>query len=409
MATSDEEELAAGAALLQADGEAGGAQSERDLGPLRGARGALRLAAAVAVLVAASLVVAVAATACFRPQQSGGAAGTRHLSKALQAWDPWQATGPDLTSQDYGAGYGPREFSAQGGPQAIAGTKVVSGGADDLGTESSYTHVPAPVPPASYAAENPPVSMIMYRAQSDQDYPMRNVNTGDLAGVMWYLHNEIIGFPDPNYRIRHFNITRIIRFKATFQNPPAFFRNFRTKFGPYVAYNAGKCGGPGCDTYPQYGAVVGCQMAAQQVANYASPSGELPVWYSLPGPCPEHEYAAKDPACIRRSPGGDCGRGNPVTGAKDCSYYLQWYGEVRLDDFLPLSYYGRKETLQDFMEVGGREYEKETDKGYYTDFWDGIHDRARNQERVEAVLRRFAEKYPGYPVQSSGTPCDSPR
>merc|ERR1712050_274241 len=53
----------------------------------------------------------------------------------------------------------------------------------------------------------------MYRAQSDEAYPMENVNTGNLAGVLWYLHNEIVQSTP-----RKYDVTRVLRLKVTMKN-----------------------------------------------------------------------------------------------------------------------------------------------------------------------------------------------
>jgi hypothetical protein len=305
---------------------------------------------------------------------------------------------------------GPKEFTGSGGPETIAGTKLVEAGLEDMGAEEVYTHPPEPLPDEDYADENPPMEFYVYRAQSDQNYPMRNANLGDLEGVMWYLHNEIVGFPDPDYKIRHFNISRIIRFKASIQNPPEWFRERRTKFGPYQAYNAGKCSNNQgeCDSYYRYGGVVGCQETAQEVAAYLLPDGRAPLWYSLPGPCPTHEYGAKSQECIEQSPGGDCGKGNDVTGAKDCTFKLEWAGEVRLDDFLPPTQDGYQTDLVTFLSAGGREYDKDGDQGVGANFWDGIHDPDACSARVDAVLDKFEAMYPRRPASIGEPPeCDN--
>jgi hypothetical protein len=40
----------------------------------------------------------------------------------------------------------------------------------------------------------------VYRAQGETTYPPENVNVADLGGVMWYLHNEIVGRADWGYK-----------------------------------------------------------------------------------------------------------------------------------------------------------------------------------------------------------------
>jgi len=316
--------------------------------------------------------------------------------------------------------HGQLEFNSKGGPRTIAGTKVMKAGIEDLSDNDNLTHVPAEAPPLEYRMQNPPMQMYMYRAQSDSNYPMRNVNTADLAGVMWYLHNEIVGFPDLQYKIRHFNITRIVRLLVTLQNPSDFFQEHKERFAPFVSFGAGKCNVPHCDSiWKKYGALVGCQAADKKVANYESqwktqpPEAQCgdcnsPLWFSLPGPCPAHEYGAKSADCISSFPGGDCGK-HPVTGAKDCTYSAKWYGEIRLDELINVTFSdGTRGSFADFLKAGGKEYDKATDKGVYTAFWDGILDKASNDRRMQTVRWLFSQKYPGYPteLQETSILCD---
>merc|ERR1712194_671864 len=93
----------------------------------------------------------------------------------------------------------------------------------------------------------------MYRAQSEAEYPMENVNTGDLPGVLWYLHNEIVTMCP-----RKYGVIRIKRLRITVQNDLALTSPWF--YSPYVAFDRGKCTVPGCTSiWKQKGFAVGCQ------------------------------------------------------------------------------------------------------------------------------------------------------
>merc|ERR1719215_171744 len=142
-------------------------------------------------------------------------------------------------------------------------------------------------------------------------------------------------------------------------NPPKYYNAHKKKFGMFSSFGAGKCNVPHCNSlWDTYGPVVGCQPEDPEVANYhpdsqSVPVGTLmgeeekacqeckaPIWYSLPGPCPQHEYGAKTKQCVWDFPGGDCGNDldtgepNPVTGADDCTFNSKWQGEVFVDELL---------------------------------------------------------------------------
>eukprot|EP00913_Durusdinium_trenchii_P019094 g17944.t1 len=122
----------------------------------------------------------------------------------------------------------------------------------------------------------------MYRAQSDNDYEplqhffeefflnsldqkegeaflptessmdFQNVNAANLAGVMWYLEHEVVFAQCP----RHYNITRILRYKVSMKTPEKFNHNF----SQFWAYDKGMCTSPACGgDYAQHGFNVGCQ------------------------------------------------------------------------------------------------------------------------------------------------------
>jgi len=78
------------------------------------------------------------------------------------------------------------------------------------------------------------------------------------------LHNEVI----PSVP-RKFGVTRILRFKVTMQNTWEFYNMFPKQFGPFVAFDSGRCTAPHCNSlWEKYGFVVGCQNLDRNVANY---------------------------------------------------------------------------------------------------------------------------------------------
>jgi len=104
----------------------------------------------------------------------------------------------------------------------------------------------------------------MYQAQGDVLHPFENVNAGDIAGIMWYLHNEVVGTTP-----RKSNVTRILRYKVTVRNPAKLFQEFQQQFGPYVSFENAKCTVMGCsEIWTQHGFVVGCRNLDRRVANY---------------------------------------------------------------------------------------------------------------------------------------------
>ncbi|CAK8997598.1 Uncharacterized protein SCF082_LOCUS5265 [Durusdinium trenchii] len=192
----------------------------------------------------------------------------------------------------------------------------------------------------------PLLEFYVYRAMSDSSYPLENVNAANAAGVMWYLHNEVIIFTP-----RKFGITRIVRFKVQYKAPQPLFQK-GMDFGVRYAFDSGKCTGPGdcASDFDKYGYFVGCNLVYQfpttQFAD-AKYYGK-PAWYSFPGPCYSKSYKAHTDACVAAEPGGAC-PGEP-DGKGDCTYHYEPAGQVTVDEVVGIKDY------TSFMKTGGREY-----------------------------------------------------
>mmetsp|Transcript_41645 Transcript_41645/g.90756 ORF Transcript_41645/g.90756 Transcript_41645/m.90756 type:complete len:962 (+) Transcript_41645:71-2956(+) len=288
----------------------------------------------------------------------------------------------------------------------------------------------------------------MYRAQSDSDYPLENINTADLAGVMWYLHNEVVSSTP-----RKYDVDRIKRFKVTVKNTWEFWNAHKRQFGAFVAYDAGKCTSPLCkDIYKQYGFIVGCQACDPQVANYLAKGQTIwncelgedkcrsGLWYSLPGPCPLMGFdngdikasgkmdvmKAKSPECIAQNPGGHCSADKVANGAPECTYSYEEAGEIMLDelvDFKALGFSNYNEfwntsftrcanaVAQGRLPQGHKcehhkEYVPHLDKGAGTSFWDGIHDAGKCGARMDKVRSLFKQKFPAFPETLEEPACE---
>lgn len=250
----------------------------------------------------------------------------------------------------------------------------------------------------------------MYRAQDASNYPIQNMNLADLAGVLWYLHNEVV-VTCP----RKFDIDRIRRFKVTMKNSQALYDRTQTQFGPFVAFDSGRCNTPDADKIWQNdGYVVGCQVQRLELGNYRSSDPTAtkcergpddcygPVWYSLPGPCPSEYFNGKTRECLTYQPGGSCASDFVgADGHSECTYLIEDAGEVDLNWLT-----GITGSYTSFCESGAKEYVEATDKGVLVNFWDGKLDQQRCQNRMMAVHNAFAKLYPSFPAHIDPPLCD---
>lgn len=258
-------------------------------------------------------------------------------------------------------------------------------------------------------ADRRELSFYVYRAQSEADFPPENVDVGDLAGVMWYLHNEIV--PSAGHH-RKFNITRLLRFKLTVKTTWAFYNVHRRQFGGFAAFDSGLCTVPDCDrVWKHFGFIVGCQFVNVGLAGYVSsgmtrvdgnckePFCNSPVWYSLPGPCPSERLGAKTSSCMEQMPGGLCEK---ATGERNCTYSVEEAGAISLDELVGIEDYPA------FFEAGNREYVLTIDGGVGNSFWNGKRDLRKCRNRIAQVKTLFRQKYPHLPACDDlpPPPCD---
>lgn len=218
------------------------------------------------------------------------------------------------------------------------------------------TPAPAPAPAGPSNAET--FTFYMYRAQSDANYPPKNVNTANLAGVMWYLTHEVMIKTPPK-----FGITRVLRYKVQTKAPQRLI-DAGMNFGVRYAYDSQECTGPGncAKQYEHWGNFVGCNNLGDfpyPKFNTHFPGG---IWYSLPG-------------------SGECS--GPPTGDFGCTYSYEAAGNVTL-----------AEIAASAMKNGPASVFAESSSD------------AVNAAKVSLLESLFESKYPGQPATMDSPPCD---
>jgi hypothetical protein len=244
----------------------------------------------------------------------------------------------------------------------------------------------------------------VYRVQNETERPLENDIASSLAGILWYLHNEIVPLDE---KTRLWNVSRIVRFKITVETTQEFFEATGHQFAPFAPFEDGRCTDPSFgDFWAKVGFVVGCRRLDRRAAAYGNGHdeggvGSYPVAYSLPGPCPNSHLEAKSRSCSARWPGGSCSR---ATGGRNCTFSITPAGEISLDELMGIRDY------HSFSSFGKREYVADADKGVGCTFWDTKHDARLCEERVDRVRQLFRAKYPELPAcESLPEPaCDAP-
>lgn len=239
------------------------------------------------------------------------------------------------------------------------------------------------------------MTFYMYRSTHDEEYALENANLANIAGSLWYLHNEVvISCP------RKFDITRVKRYLITMKGTKALFEGPKHyQFSQFTQFDQGKCtwNYSRCENlWDTYGFSPGCQPLDTNVAAYTTKPS--PVWYSLPGRCPSLEWNKKTPECDFFQPGGKCAEPD---GTISCTWTSRPAGEISVSELS-----GITEPFADFCASGGKEYDVVFDKGINNDFWNGKKDPLLAAERYKRFVALFKEKYPSWPATSPEPLCD---
>merc|ERR550532_1833872 len=120
------------------------------------------------------------------------------------------------------------------------------------------------------------------------------------------------------------------------QNTCDLYKQEKSNFGPYHAYDSGMCHVDSCKSdYQKFGYTVGCQHIPFNKGIFAAYCDQphtacrYPHWHSFPGECPSHDFRNKDAPVCKQEPGGSC---KDVTGQRDCTYNIEKAGELKFDE-----------------------------------------------------------------------------
>ncbi|OLP92133.1 Ribosomal RNA large subunit methyltransferase E [Symbiodinium microadriaticum] len=214
---------------------------------------------------------------------------------------------------------------------------------------------------------------------------------------------------------RKYNVTRILRYLVTMKNPDDTFKHvhwiygdsgYGKQFAPFGAFDSGKCTATNCmDKYEEYGYAVGCQAVETEEYNYKrqapatncvpddSPECVSGTWYSLPGACPHKTLYHKTDECEEQYPSAKC---DQPDGSLTCTYNVRYAGQVELDELEGIPDY-EKWWVDEDGPTGNIEYEKITDDGNGTAWWNERRNEERCNSRMAQVIALFGKRYPDLP------------
>lgn len=213
--------------------------------------------------------------------------------------------------------------------------------------------------------ENQLLTYHLYRAQSDADYPMENVDLANLPGVINYLQTEIIsGNCNERGVARKFGITRVLRILFQSIGP----------FGRWEAFDWGKGSNGGSPR-------VGCKKIHGGILQSAA-------YFSAAGDCATMRFDQKTDECKRAHRGGRCPDGVTPDG-KTCFWSAKVIGEVDIDELDGTRAQGFK-THADWCTRAG---DRSKTAPCYWDAHDIHTDWLPAAERVTAINQLFEAKY----------------
>lgn len=200
---------------------------------------------------------------------------------------------------------------------------------------------------------------------------LTNVNAGDAAGALKYLHDEVVPFDmiETADCQRKFGIDAIARFRVTVKNPGAAPGQLPNLAG-FAAYDSGVC----TATPALCGTPVGYQTQAPGARGAYDA-----YWFSF-------------------NQKGLC---DHPTGAQDCTYSYALVGMVKIDELV-----GITQGFNAFCQQGHKEYERvsrqDTCSTYEsTFFW-------RDQCDLDACARRVKQLISAHFVYPSNLPTPAP-
>lgn len=219
----------------------------------------------------------------------------------------------------------------------------------------------------------PLMTFYIYRAVNGEGYQPLNVNAGNLAGVLWYLQNEVEVTP----WAPKFWINKIERYTFRYR-PSQPLANLGMHFGVRYSFDSGLCTGPfDCNAqFKKYGYFLGCNYLGHWPFPEFKTGYPTGIWYSIPGECPSRKFNSHGNGCQNSEPGGFCS-GIP-TGRGDCMFSFEKSGEIMISEL-------------------------EGSKGH--GFWNNVYDDRACAARVAAAEELFRKKYPSSPNYPT-PPCD---